>query len=282
MIKKENILSKIKEIPAIPAIVMEIYEIVNSPDVDFKRLSEIVKYDPALVAYILKVVNSAYYGSIKPIDDIRQAVVRLGATKIFEIVTMYFLTPTLSKEVKGYDIPPGKLWEHSVTTAIGAERLADLLGVRKPDYLYTTGILHDIGKIVIGNYLNIDISKVIDYSISNCVPYNEAEREVIGIDHGEIGGMLLEAWELPESIIKVVKGHHDINRYNENNISLICVHISDSISRIVGFGMGVDGLFYRADCSLLKKYKITSKVIEKTASFMIDELEKIKVSLFSL
>lgn len=281
MSKREEILSKLSVIPSLPSIVMEIYRQVQNPDVDFNKLSEMIKYEPGLAANVLKLANSAYFGFRKQVDDVRVAVVRLGTRRVAELVMTIALSPMMEKGVKGYDLSPGKLWEHSVTTAIGAEKLAEVLEIPRPDYTFTAGILHDVGKIVLGNFAEVDVEEVVDYAYEKQIPFNIAERKLLGIDHAEVGGLLLRTWGIPEHLVEVVMGHHEPEKYDGGNIVLSLIHIADSISLISGYGIGLDGLFYKPDNSVLKKYKLTSRVVEEVASCMVEELEELKKVMFS-
>jgi len=281
MSKRDEILSKLDVIPSLPSVVMEIYRQVQNPDVDFGKLSEMINYEPGLAANVLKLANSAYFGFSRQVDDVRIAVARLGTKRIAELVMTIALSPMMEKGVKGYDLPPGKLWEHSVTTAVGAEKLAEVLEVPRPDYTFTAGILHDVGKIVLGNFVEVDVEEIVNYAYEKQVPFNVAERELLGIDHAEAGGLLLRNWGIPEHLVEVVMGHHEPEKYNGDNVVLSLVHIADTISLISGFGIGLDGLFYRPNSDVLKKYRLTSRMVERVASYMVEKLEELKKAMFS-
>lgn len=270
---REDIISKIYDILSLPPILSRVYQLVSSPDVDFHKLSEIIKYDPGLTANILKLANSAYFGFARKIGSVHQAIVRLGTKRIYDLTMTSLISPIIRKPVEGYNLPAGKLWEHSIAVAICSEQLAKELEIKPPDYLFTTGLLHDVGKIILGVFIEVDALPIKNLVFQQGVPFNVAERRVLGIDHAEVGSILFDNWRFPDYIVKVTKYHHQPERCNDEMLALDLVHVADHLSLISGIGGGDDGLNYRMSSEVFSRLKLNYRRIEDV---MCESLEKIQ------
>ena len=144
---------RIDSYPAMPAMCQHLIKSCEDPDVNFKKLVDEIRYDPGITANILKMANSAYYGSSRRIESLQTAMVRLGLKQISEIVIAHSVADRLVKKLQGYDLRPEELLKHSVWVAIAAEDLANVLHIKPPAMLFTAGLLHDLGKIILDDYI---------------------------------------------------------------------------------------------------------------------------------
>jgi len=277
---RNEILSTISSIPAMPTVIVKIRKLLSDPDVSFMELAQTIKYDPGLTANILRLTNSAYFGFSKSVNTVQQGVVRLGTKRIFELAVAAAVAPMTQKEVKGYDLSPGKLWEHSVAVAIGAEQLALALDIKAPDYTFTAGLLHDIGKIVLGTFVEVDAAPIMELSLQKDVSFDEAEKQVLGIDHAEAGAILLEKWNLPEGIVNVDRWHHRPDQFQGDMLVLDLVHVADVLAMMSGLGVGQDGLNYHTSSEVASRLKLTTKITEAVVCKIMDGLKELS-SLFN-
>ena len=277
MSKRDQIIEELDNIESIPATVTKVYKFLkNSDEVDFKELVRLIEYDPSLTTNILKYANSAYYGFKYKITNLHQALIRVGTDKIFDLVMAASVGPILKKGVKGYDLPRGKLWEHSIGVAIGAERLSTELKIPAPGYLFTAGLLIDIGKIVLGSFVDIDAQPIIKLAFEKHIPFDVAERRILGIDHAEVGALLLEKWGIPEEIVEVEKWHHQPDRFEGDKTVVDLVHAADALTMIAGIGgYGRDGLNYRPSANVSERLNLTRAVNEKVIVEIIHNIEKV-------
>ncbi|HCK98673.1 MAG TPA: histidine kinase [Candidatus Marinimicrobia bacterium] len=280
MSRRDEILSKIGSIPAMPTVVVEIRKLLRNPDVNFTELAQIIKYDPGLTTNILHLANSAYFGFSKSVNSVQQGIVRLGTKRIFELAVAAAIAPMAQKAVKGYDLSPGKFWEHSVAVAIGAEQLALDLNIKAPDYTFTAGLLHDIGKIVLGTFIEVDAAPIMTLANQENVSFDEAEKQILGIDHAEVGAILLERWNLPECIVDVDRWHHQPDLYQGDRLVLDLVHVADILSMMSGLGIGNDGLNYHPSSEVAARLNLTTKVTESVLCKIMGKLNEL-ISLFN-
>ncbi len=248
MTDKKSILAKVKNVPSLPSVVIKLRQYLNDPDVSFDQLAKVIEYDPGLTANVLQLANSAYFGWSRTIKTVKEAITRLGTNRIFQMVLCMSVAPLVRKPIRGYDLDSSDLWEHSIATAICAEQLAQSLAIRNVEEAFTAGLLHDMGKIVLGTFVEVDDEPIKEIVAKDHLSFNEAEMMVLGIDHAEVAGELLRAWNLPDEVVAAARWHHAPSRCGEEH-QVICdlIHVADVLCLNMGWGLGVDGLQYRYD-----------------------------------
>ena len=263
MSRREEILASIESVPSMPAAAIEAIALLQDPDVDVGKLMQTIEYDPGLTSNLLRLANSAYYGGARTISSLRDAIVRLGTKCILQMVVASAASPLIRPALSGYDLPPGELWRHSVAVAVGAEQVAAALGVQTPDQAFTSGLLHDVGKILLGTFMEVDAGPIINLARAEQISFEVAERRVLGIDHAEAGAALLEAWELPETIVRVNRWHHSPEGFAGDPLVVDLVHVADALclQGAIGAG-GADGLHYRPSHEVVERIGLTTLAAE--------------------
>ena len=279
MTVRSNILAKVRTVPSIPSVVIKLKQYLSDPDVSFDELAKVVEFDPGLTANLLQLANSAYFGWSGRIKTVKEAVSRLGTNRIFQMVLCMSVAPLVRKPVKGYDMESDGLWEHSIATAVCAEQLARALKSPDSDEAFTAGLLHDMGKILLGTFVEIDDEPIKALVAAEGLSFNEAERRVLGIDHAEAAAELLKYWKLPEGVVAAARWHHAPEQADEKFRNLVdLVHVADILCIRMGWGIGIDGPLYclndeaeeRLGIDALMEDEVTDKV-----GAVIDDLKNI-------
>jgi putative nucleotidyltransferase with HDIG domain len=263
MTEKKKILAAVKSVPSLPSVVIKLRKYLNDPDVSFDELAKVIQVDPGLTANILQLANSAYFGWSKTIKTVKEAITRLGTNRIFQMVLCMSVAPLVRKPIRGYDTNAEGLWEHSIAVAVCAEKLAETLGLKDMEEAFTAGLLHDMGKVVMGTFVEIDDEPIKEIMISDNLSFNEAEQMVMGIDHAEVAGELLKAWNLPDTVVAAARWHHQPDQCEEQYQQLVdLIHVADVLCINVGWGMGADGLQYKLSEAASKRLGVGSGVAE--------------------
>lgn len=281
MNRREEIIFAIDRVPLIPASVTKIQQLIQNPDVDFNQLAELIRYDPGLTANLLRLANSAYFGFTRTISTVQQAIVRLGINRLFKILLTAAVAPLLQSEIKGYDIPKGKMWEHSIAVAIGAEKLARILHLSFPPHTFTTGLLVDIGKIVLGTFIEVGAKPIMELAFERRIPFDVAERRVLGIDHSEVGAILLSRWNLPPDMVSAGRWHHQPQRFEGDSTVIDLVHTADVLVMGCGIGVGRDGLNYRPSREVFQRLALNNHINERVMKAITDDLSELR-NLFKM
>ncbi|MCB1183560.1 HDOD domain-containing protein [bacterium] len=276
MTERKAILARINSVPSMPSVVMELRKYLNDPDVSFDRLAKLIEVDPGLTVNVLQLANSAYFGWTRTISSVKDAITRLGTNRVFQMVLCMSVAPMVRKPIKGYDTDSEGLWRHSVATAICAEQLVAALGMPEVPQAFTAGLLHDMGKIVLGTFVEVDDAPIKEIVASDGLSFNEAEQMVLGIDHAEVAAELLKAWNLPDEVVESARWHHQPHKADEKHRLLVdLVHVADFLCLSWGFGMGNDGLQYRLDEDANERLGVDVNIAEEVGSKVMIGVEEL-------
>lgn len=277
MSRRDEILSRIETAPPLPTTAVRVFELLGDPDVDISELLEVVQYDPGLTSNVLRLANSASSASSTEIVSLRNALVRLGTRQVSQLVVLSVAGPQMRPAVRGYDLAPGKLLEHSIAVAFCGEELANELGIDASDQVFTAGLLHDIGKVVLGVFVEVDAAPILDLAYREQISFEAAERDVLGLDHAEVGARLLESWKLPLSIVHSARWHHQPECFeNGESMTVDLVHVADNLSLMAGIGVGIDGLNYHPSPETMARIQLKTLTLEGLMSRMMTRLEGVR------
>jgi putative nucleotidyltransferase with HDIG domain len=205
----KKIINSIENLPPFPEAARRILELAEAPDAGPNDTLDIIKYDQAITANCLRVCNSSYFGLSVKIFAIDQAVRMLGLQNIIKIVLANFKgLSAYKKAYKGYGLNSGELWRHSIGCATLSQILLSKTGLQKDPVLFTGALLHDVGKLVLGKYVDENFEEIIYLIKGKGLPFVDAEREILGIDHAEAGGIIAQTWNFPSSLTESIRNHH--------------------------------------------------------------------------
>ncbi|MFN2369832.1 MAG: HDOD domain-containing protein [Candidatus Krumholzibacteriia bacterium] len=276
MLDKLTILRQIRNVPSLPSVVIRIRQYLNDPDVSFDALAKVIEHDPGLTANILQLANSAYFGWSRRIKTVKEAITRLGTNRIFQMVLCMSVAPLVRKPIKGYDMEADALWEHSFATAIFAEKMVQALKVRGREEAFTAGLLHDMGKVVLGTFIEVDDHPIKELVALEGLPFDEAERRVLGMDHAEVAAELLASWNLPEEVVAAARWHHNPALAEQHQQIVDIVHLADALAMRAGWGGGVDLGLYRVDEPAMVRLGLTADLAAELTAKVEPEFHEMR------
>lgn len=242
--KIKRIVNSIDDLPPLPTTLNKVNELAQDPNSSISDLVEAISLDQAMVARILKICNSPFYGLNREITSISHAAAYLGFGTIQGIATGYGVSGMFEKGAQGYQLDQGELWRHSVACAITSRLIADEKSPELRDTAFTAGLLHDIGKLILSKYVSQDAATIRDLVKQEEISFNDAERRILGLDHTEIGTKVAVKWKLARSLQDAIRYHHEPQLCETDDKIPHMVHIADCILMMIGLGVGVDGLNY--------------------------------------
>lgn len=241
----DAIVKQIKQLEPLPQVTNRVMELVQDSRSSMNDLAKIIGFDQALTANILKVCNSAYFGLSKTVESVQQAIVYLGLDQVVDLVLMFGAARNLNKPHKGYDLGVGELWKYSVSSAIIARELALKLGADNKQLIFTAALLKDIGKTILQQYVADSFRDINELVSGQGYSFREAEKEVLGIDHAELGGMVAKQWNFSPAMVDIIENHHLSRNSEAPGRDTAIVYLADIICMMMGIGVGSDGLAYR-------------------------------------
>jgi putative nucleotidyltransferase with HDIG domain len=206
--KLEQIVRDVEQLKPLPASTLRVMRALNDSEISAMRVAELVSLDQALTANVLRLANSAFMGYVTPCVSVHQAVVRVGFERMRSLVLGAAAAQTLRTDLKGYALRSDELWRHALTVAFLARYLAGRLGTVNLEEAYISGLLHDIGKVVLDQYVLDDNAVIAALREQEQLPLWESEKKVLGMDHGAVGGLMTERWHFPVMLIDAVRFHH--------------------------------------------------------------------------
>ncbi|MCS7049708.1 MAG: HDOD domain-containing protein [Verrucomicrobiae bacterium] len=260
-------------VPA-PAVLPQLLPLLNQPDVNTGRVVELISYSQTVTANVLRICNSAYYSRGTPIDSLAMAVSRIGFRQIYEIVVSVISAATLARPQKGYGVEGNEMWCHSVTSAIAAQIIAREAQLDE-QVVFTAAILHDVGKIVLSVALE-DRKEQVQKEMRNNLSPLELELKLLGVNHAEVGGRLLEKWKLPEHLCQPVRFHHNPAGANGHGKLAACLYLGNFVAYFMGNGFGQHALDLKGRDAALKLLDLSSDRLPQFMASTQEQFKKVK------
>jgi len=220
---------------SLPRIYLELQEALGDSDKTFQDLGEIIGFDPALSARLLKIVNSPFYGFPSNIETISHAISIIGMDQLTDLA----LSTLVIHQFRG--IPNNlfnmeKFWRHSIACGVVARSIADFRDEKNIERFYLAGILHDIGRLVIFKKEPALARDTFYRSREQHENIFLSEQKLMGFDHADVGRELLKAWQLPPRLVEAVGAHHQPQNAKEFPVDAAIIHTSDYIVHVMQAG----------------------------------------------
>jgi putative nucleotidyltransferase with HDIG domain len=250
--KAKEISRTIKDLKPIPQVALKILRMINEDLYEIDALTEEIRKDQVISARTLQLCNSAIFSNRKKIETLEHAVVMLGQRLLQKFVISASLNNFFSQCGMGYSLCKGGIYHHAISTATIAEQLAGLTGKISPSLAYTAGLLHDIGKVVLDQYIYADFPffyRQLNEEGKNLV---EVEKNLLGIDHTEAGSELAHSWSLPESLTEIITYHHKPENAVQNTELVHIIYLADLLMSRFNTSLELERLNTEALVSRLK------------------------------
>lgn len=276
----DEILKEVGSLPPLPDTAIKLVQVINEPSATVDDLVEAIRYDQAVTSEVLRLCNTAFFGLSRRIDSLSEAMIRLGTVKILQLVMSIYTNSMLAKEQRGYGLAPGILWKHSVAVALASSAVAQHVKLPNAGLVFTAGLLHDIGKVVMNEYVAEQFAEIVRVVNTEKTDFLTAERQVLGCTHEEIGGLVAEQWKLPEPIVCCIRYHHNPGALDTPDSLVDNVYLANCVCLLLGVGLGDDGLCYRADPAVMERMGLREQDLEQVGAQTLAELKRVE-SLFA-
>jgi len=262
-VTSKELISRVRNLKAPSPSVTKLITAVTDPDADNEKVIEIIRRDAALCAKLLSLCNRASVG-VSSVASIDRAVMYLGHRAVHRLALSIGFGAALAPAIPGYAMNPTELWRHSLHTAFISQLVLEKSDFpeQDPSVAYTAGLVHDIGKLVIGQFIDpAQQQAILELLNREQCELLDAERQIIGVDHSEVGGLLLEKWGLPNIIIEAVAKHHNPAISPNPQLSTI-VHTADLIAHQTGSCPGIASFALRPNEEAVKALGIDQAQFE--------------------
>lgn len=283
MIDSVSIQERIKVLPPLSHSASRLLSVMGRRYHQVTDIVNVVEHDSALTAAVLRMVNSAAFSLSREVLTVKDAVAYLGDTKIVSIAMAATGGDIFNAELKGYRGSRGDLGRHCLYTALVSRELArHSRGGVDPGVAFTSGLLHDIGKAMISDFLGDSTDDILASLENKELPdYRAAEQKHLGTDHCEAGYEMANHWGLPFALRVGIKYHHTpFDAIGEEKPMAHVIHLADMLVMMQGHGTGADTLYYSLDSGYLEFVKIPTGELEQVVLNLQDEFQRTAELLF--
>ncbi len=274
MSRLAEILALVEHMPPFPKVALRVMELLADPNSTAGQLAEVIQYDQAITANVLKICNAAYFSLPRKVSSLDEGLVVIGHDILKDIIITSSSARFFKGNVgKGYELESGELWRHSVASGIMAKLLVKGVADVDSGQVFTTALLHDIGKRLLGSFVADEFVEIVKMVEQGQSTFCEAEHQVIGIDHAELGGMVFEKWDFPPEMAAAVRHHHDDDALLQDDL-IALVSLANGLIISMGIGVGVGGLATTLAEDGLERFGLGEKEIQACMADLLTELAK--------
>ena len=274
MIDPEKLAERVQRVPLLSPVVRKLITMLGDPAANLRDISALMEMDPVLTIHVLRAANAAFFHRGQEILSVQQAVSHLGEEMVFSVAVRTCAGDVMNHPLEGYIADETGLWSHSVYTAMAARQLArlDVKGP-EPDLAYTAGLLHDIGKAVLSDWLCKSPGEVARrVADPGDHVFIGVEESLLGINHQVAGYALARHWMLPEVLCDAILHHHTPSQAPPRAAWLTEItHMADLLALMAGYTTGADALNYRLDTSGLKHFSFKAAELDRLVSRILEE-----------
>jgi len=262
---KNIIIDKVRDLPTLPDVINKVLTLVGDESTSAKKLGSLISFDQAISSRLLKVANSAYYGFMKEIATVQHAIVILGFKEVKSLVLGIAVFDTMKEASRETSLMREEFWMHSMGVALAGQIICKKVGRVDPETTFTASLLHDIGKLVLDVFLTPEYVKVLEKVRVNGVSMVEAEEEVMGFSHTDVGGWLCDRWKFPPVLSFPISFHHQVEKVDKSYMRITSiVHLADILCKRAHIGNSGDN-----------KIPIIQPPVQENLNFKEDDPEKI-------
>ncbi len=237
--KVEDLEKKLANIPTLPTVAMEINRVSQRDDFTARTLGAIIEKDPALAVKLLKLANSAYYGLVRQVSTVDRALTLLGVNTVRNLALSVSVANLFESSEIGVDLEG--LWRHSLGCAVAAEALMKRYAPPLSEEAFLLGVIHDIGCLVLVQNFPKEVVLSLKLMKEKNLSQSEAEKEVIGVSHQEVGAFLADKWNFPLKYSRIVRLHHSppldtMDTTKDDNKLLLAVYVANQLAKALQIG----------------------------------------------
>lgn len=277
MISPDLLAREIGSLPTLPVVVAQLSRLLAEGGASAAEFERVVRPDPALTANLLRVANSALFRGVRPIGTVREAITRIGTRTVFSVAAGAAFRKVIPARLPGFELDAAAFWRHAVATAVIAVRLDRDHAGPGSELAFTAGLLHDMGKLVIGTFLAEGATALRERLAGEDLSFVAAEREFLGTAHPEVGEAIARHWGLPEPIGFAARYHHrpeEAPAGAGRHLAEV-VHVGSVLAHLLGYGSDLGELHRQVDPAVAASLDLEVGALERLACDTLDEIREL-------
>lgn len=229
----EALVADVRDLISLPEIAIQVNRMVDDPQYSATDIGEVISRDPSLTARLLRIANSPFFGLSTKVATVNRAVALIGSKQLRDLVVATSAIGCF-RGIPNQLVSMDDFWYHSLYCGLAARALGQRRRLPHADSLFVAGLLHDIGQLVIFHRLPEKARVALQLSVEDphAVDMHQAEQRVLGFDHAQVGGLLLQHWRLPALLEECVALHHNPTAARRFPAEVATVHIANVIATL--------------------------------------------------
>jgi putative nucleotidyltransferase with HDIG domain len=232
----KRISESLLNLPTLPTVHARLLEVVDHPKATAAMLASLIAEDQSLTARLIKMCNSSYYGLSTEVNSIERAIVILGFDAVREMSLGISVISQFDSELGSGSLDLSQFWRHSSSTAVIAKYLSKEVLGKEGKEAFLGGLLHDIGKLILVQYLEREFAQVVSLSKTEDKPLHIIENELLGVNHSTVGTWLGEKWKFPKGVMSSIEFHHNPWDAENDLEDLACVTLANILCKRLNQG----------------------------------------------
>ena len=276
--KLKKIVDQITGLPTLPAVITKVTQLMQNPKVSASEVGQAISTDQALASKILKVVNSSFYGFPSRITTVTHAIVVLGFNAVKATALSASVFSSFGKSEKETSFNREAYWKHSIGVGAASKLLAKRLQMKEVEEAFLAGLMHDVGKVILDQFLHDSFDKVLKLQkLKNCLII-QAEKEILGgVSHAEIGAWLAKKWNLNEEYVHIIENHHNPSSASNFFKVTSIIHVANILIRAMDLGNSGDNLIPKVNPAAWKLMNLTPDILPQIFRDIAEEVRKAEV-----
>lgn len=225
----QDLVARNVRLVSLPEVCIQVQALADSPHTTADDMGEVIGKDTALTSRLLKLVNSAYFSLPVKIDTVTRAVNMIGMRELRNL-TMAASAAEVFARVPANLIDMAAFWQHSVYCGLMARNLAQHCSILHSERLFTAGLLHDVGRLLMLMKLPDEAAKAESLRQQSDKDICELEQQLVGFDHAEVGQALLRHWNMPSNLCASILYHHNPRDAHDAHLEAALIHIADQVT----------------------------------------------------
>ncbi len=264
---------KAANLPAMPQVGLELKRMLDNPNSTADELAQVVLKDQKLTAAVLKLVNSPMFMLPSKVDTVTRAITVVGRKHVSHLALGAILMTIFDASPKDA-IQLGNFWRHSLAVALIARNVARVVGKKVPERYFVAGLLHDIGQLAILYRLPAAAQAIFALSSAEHLDHFQAEQELLGFTHAEVGEALLAGWHFPTHLVASIAFHHCPSHDLEQDVARI-VHVADVLAQALGLATCPDFYVSSLNCEAFTALRLDRKTLDLALEGLGQQLDSV-------
>lgn len=272
-----QIIGGIRNLPTPPIVFEQIQKVINDPNASSAKVAKILGEDAAMSVKVLKLTNSAFYGLSREVESVKHAVTIIGLEAVRNLVLSASVLNMFKSDNTNKEFHE-EFWRHSLATAMAARLIAQRFKngtVFNPDPAFTSGLVHDIGRIVICCFLPAEHAKIMDELRNKPeLLVHEAEQKILGFNHAHLGSYLIVSWKLPDRMAEAIAFHHNPTEENDSQNFAFLICLADHLAHAAFPPTVLENSHYMLPTGVMEIFNLDQGGLDSFKANLLEEYMK--------